>query len=186
MKSIRKGWFRVAVTAAVSVALVACNNNEFGKSASPVDLLVSNSATLQRIDLLSGSGCSSSVGTINISVIQKNAAAVSQYNQVRLNHYTVSYVRTDGGKQVPASFTRTLDVLLPATNNFVLLQSEAINQAPFAALLPINGGRDPDTGRTTVQLDIVFQVFGDTLAGEPVSGTTRIPLEFCYDCGGCV
>jgi hypothetical protein len=186
MKSIRRGWFRVAVTAAVSVALVACNNNEFGKSASPVDLLVSNSAALQRIDLLSGSSCATSVGTINIAVIQKNATAVSQYNQVRLTRYSVTYVRTDGGKQVPAPFTRTLDVLLPSSTNFVLLQTEAVNQAPFAALLPVNGGRDPDTGRTTVQLDIVFQVFGETLAGEPVSGTTRIPLEFCYDCGGCV
>jgi len=186
MRAIRRGWFRVAVTAALSVALVACNNNEFGKSASPVDLLVSNSATLRRIDLVSGSSCSTSVATIGIAVIQKNPTAVGQYNQVRLTRYAVSYVRTDGGKQVPEPFTRNLDVLLPAQPSFVLLQSAAINQAPFAALLPVNGGRDPDTGRTSIQMDIVFQVFGETLAGESVSGTTRVPLEFCYDCGGCV
>src|SRR5205823_4032523 len=65
------------------------------------------------------------------------------------------------------------------------LQPDALTQAPFAALLPQNGGRDPQTGRPVVQMDIILDVFGSTLAGERVSGSTRIPLDFCFDCAGC-
>ena len=42
-----------------------------------------------------------------------------------------------------------------------------------------------ETGRPIVGLDVVVEVFGETLAGERVSGSTRFPLDFCFDCGGC-
>jgi hypothetical protein len=34
-------------------------------------------------------------------------------------------------------------------------------------------------------MDIILEVFGSTMAGERVSGSTRIPLDFCFDCAGC-
>ena len=61
----------------------------------------------------------------------------------------------------------------------------AFDQAPFAALLPQNGSRDPETGKPFVQMDIIIEVFGETLAGERVSGSARSPLTFCFHCGGC-
>jgi hypothetical protein len=60
-----------------------------------------------------------------------------------------------------------------------------VRQAPFAALQPVNGGRDPETGKAFVKLEIILTIFGQTLAGERVSGTTRIPLDFCFACNGC-
>ena len=46
-------------------------------------------------------------------------------------------------------------------------------------------GFDPETGRTTITMDLILEVFGQTLAGESVSGSTRMTLDFCVSCGGC-
>jgi hypothetical protein len=66
-----------------------------------------------------------------------------------------------------------------------VIEADALTQAPFAALRPQNGNRDPETGRPVVKLEVVLEVFGDTLAGDNVSDSTAFPLEFCYACGGC-
>jgi len=70
-------------------------------------------------------------------------------------------------------------------NNFLGFEVGALSQAPFAALTPSGGGRDPETGKTVVTMDVILTIFGDTLAGERVSGSTRLTLDFCYSCGGC-
>jgi hypothetical protein len=114
-----------------------------------------------------------------------------RFNDVRITRYRISYVRTDGGTMVPAPFVRSIDILISANGadsdltGFTAFTDDTLAQAPFAALRPENGGRDPETGRTSVHLDIVLEVFGETLAGANVAGRTRMPLEFCYDCNGC-
>jgi hypothetical protein len=36
-----------------------------------------------------------------------------------------------------------------------------------------------------VKLEVILEVFGETLAGDNVFDSTAFPLEFCFDCGGC-
>jgi hypothetical protein len=188
-----KNSIRIILAALVVTGAVACSN-EISKSASPIELIVTNSQTLSRIDLFNQANCNQSVGTIQMQAIEKNTASGSTnttFNQVRITRYQVSYVRTDGGKQVPASFVRSIDTLLTpgststALTGFLIMQQEALTQAPFAALFPNNGGRDPDTGLATVRMDVIVTVFGETLAGTNVSASTRFPLDFCYNCNGC-
>jgi hypothetical protein len=185
-KRIMKG---VAV-AAITVAALACGG-DLSRSASPVELVVTNSQTLSRLDLAGGANCDQNIGTVSMTALVKNPGDVDQkFNDVRITSYRVSYIRTDGGRLVPSSFVRSIDSLLTvgtasSLTNFQVIQSQAITQAPFAALLPSNGGRDPDTGRSTIGMDVVLEVFGQTLAGENVSGRTRFPLDFCYNCNGC-
>jgi hypothetical protein len=69
--------------------------------------------------------------------------------------------------------------------SFLAFEPTALNQAPFAALLPQNGGRDPETGRSIVTMDLILEVFGQTLAGEAVAGSTRMTVDFCIQCNGC-
>lgn len=187
-------WIRIAAFGALALSLVACSS-EISKSSSPIALIATNTQTLNRIDILSGAtGCNQPVGTIELQAIVKNPSSQTTnttFEQVTLTTYTVTYNRTDGGKLVPASFTRSISGLLTpgggstSLNNFLILQPEALSQAPFAALLPQNGGRDPDTGLSTVRMDVVVTVFGQTLAGDRMSATTRFPLDFCYNCQGC-
>lgn len=181
---------RSLAVAAISIGALACGG-DLSNSASPVELVVTNTQNLNRVDLAGGTNCDQDVGTIQMQSIVKSPGTGDQrFNDVRVTSYRVSYLRTDGGRLVPAPFVRSMDTLIAAggtssASKFQIIQPEAIAQAPFASLLPTNGGRDPDTGRSTIGMDVVLEVFGRTLAGESVSGRTRFPLNFCYNCNGC-
>lgn len=189
-----KNWIRFGLIGIAIAAIMGCNGSDLTRSASPTALIVSTSQNLFEIDLAPGAAnCNQNIGTINMQAVIKNpnsGTTNTTFEQLRITGYQVSYVRTDGGKQVPAPFTMTMDVLLipggaATTTNFVAFKSDAIAQAPFASLLPSNGGRDPETGKSTVSMDLIFTIFGETLAGDKVSAQTRSPLTFCYNCGGC-
>lgn len=196
MKWGNKGWVRVALMAIAVLALVSCSS-DISRSSSPVELVVTNTQVIQQLDL-AGNGssgntnCDKDIGSINIEARLKNPSNTDQqFNDVRITRYRVSYVRTDGGTAVPAPFVRSIDLLVPANGastslgKFVILTADATAQAPFASLLPTNGGRDPQTGRAFVSMDVIVEVFGSTLAGTNVAGSTRFPLDFCFNCGGC-
>jgi hypothetical protein len=190
MKTFSKS---VLVAAAVAAVGLAGCSNDLSRNAAPVELIVTNSQNLQVIDLNGGTRCDETIATVNLQAVLKNSNQISDqtFNQVRITRYRVSYVRTDGGKIVPAPFVRSIDNLLTpggapsSVSNFQAFEVDAVLHAPFQALFPNNGGRDPETGRPVVSMDAILEVFGETLAGEKVSGTTRVPLDFCYQCGGC-
>jgi hypothetical protein len=186
MKSNR--FDRLALAALLAVSLVSCGG-ELTNNAAPVELIVTNSQNLSTIDLSGGEDCDQNVGTINMQVLSKNGQS-GNLLQVRVNRYRVSYQRTDGGKLIPAPFVRSIDTLIGvgstgSLSQFTVVEQDALVQAPFVSLLPQNGGRDPDTGRPIVKMDVIVEVFGETLGGDDVYDATRIPLDFCYACGGC-
>jgi hypothetical protein len=178
---------------ALCAAVLGCSG-ELQDNDAVVELVVTSTQNLTLIELnptlaAADPDCDQTVGTINMQLIPKRDAT-GPGTQVRVNRYRVSYQRTDGGRQVPASFVRSIDTLLgvgaPAgLSNFLILEPDALSQAPFAALLPQNGGRDPDTGRAFVKMDVIVEIFGETLGGDNVYDATRFPLDFCYGCGGC-
>jgi hypothetical protein len=193
MKGDSRKWIRSVVMAVVAMASFSCGN-EFTRSASPVELILTNTQEVFRFDFKDDAiGCNSPLGRVAIRAILKNPNlnVDQRFNDVRITRYRISYVRTDGGTMVPAPFVRSIDILISANGadsdltGFTAFTDDTLAQAPFAALRPENGGRDPETGRTSVHLDIVLEVFGETLAGANVAGRTRMPLEFCYDCNGC-
>jgi hypothetical protein len=196
MKFAKNG-MRVALMAVAALAAVSCSN-EFARSSSPVALIVTNSQTIQRIDL-AGNGssgnvnCDQDIGTINISARLKapDLNVDQRFNDVRITRYRVSYRRIDGGTLVPAPFVRPIDILVTANgaaadlSKFQVFSPDAVFQAPFVSLFPNNGGRDPETGKTVVSFEVILEVFGQTLAGTNVSSSTSFPLDFCISCNGC-
>ena len=180
----------LAVAALTALTLLSCSG-ELTDNAAPVELVVTHDQTIGLVDLAPNNDpdCNQELGTIKMTLIPKNANATGNLVQVRVTRYRVSYRRTDGGTLVPAPFVRAIDTLVgvgEGTNaTFRIFEAGAVGQAPFAALLPQNGGRDPETLRPFVRLEVVLEVFGETLAGDNVYDSTRIPLEFCYNCGGC-
>jgi hypothetical protein len=188
-----KQWL-IATAALVMVVASGCNS-DISRDGSPVLLTVTNTQALSRIDLApTAPNCNTTIGSIQVRATLKNpdqTAANPSFNDVRINSYRVSYVRTDGGSQVPSPFVRTMDQLIPiggaatSLGSFLVVDPNALSQAPFVALQTNNGGRDPETGLKTVKMDVIVEVFGQTVAGERVSGTTRFPLDFCYVCNGC-
>jgi hypothetical protein len=177
---------------ALMVTSFSCSN-EFSRSASPVELVVTNIPEMVVFDVHEDApNCNRPATKISVRALLKAPSDVDQrFNDVRLTRYRVSYIRTDGGTLVPAPFVRTIDALVTAgggpaeLGDVVLVTADALNQAPFVALRTENGGRDPETGRTRVRMDIIVEVFGETLAGSNVFGRTSMAIEFCSDCGGC-
>lgn len=189
MRSIMKNSTLAAL--ALAFAVLGCSG-ELSETGSPVELVVTTTQNLQIIDIgpNDDTDCDQTVGTINLQVIAKRAGITGPATQVRVNRYRVSYQRTDGGRLIPASFVRSIDTLVSVggsatLTSFLILEPDAFNLAPFAALQPQNGGRDPDTGRPVVKMDVIVEIFGQTLGGDNVYDATRFPLDFCYACGGC-
>lgn len=178
----------------LALGIVSCS--DINRQNGPIQLIVTITQNISTIDIENGAaGCNVSLGTVNLRslFLQGGTSTIptdDRFNDILLRSYRVTYVRTDGGHQVPEPFVRTISGTLTGTlgstlNNFQAFPPGAFDQAPFAALLPQNGGRDPETGKPFVQLDTIIEVFGETLAGERVSGTARAPLTFCFQCGGC-
>ena len=188
MKTMTKPRMIIAA-AALAAAVFGCSG-ELTDNGSPVELVVTNSQTVSQLDLAGGTGCDGTIGEIKMQVIPKSGAVTGNFVQVRITRYRVSYQRTDGGRSVPFSFVRSTDQLIgvgatASLSQFLILEGDALTQAPFAALLPENGGRDPDTGRPVVKMDVIVELFGETLGGDRVFDATRFPLDFCFNCGGC-
>src|SRR5262245_12816585 len=183
----------IGAGALLAVMFVACS--DINRQNGPVQLIVTITQTISTIDTETGAGgCDISLGTVNLRSLflqGGNVEVDNRFNDVLLRSYRVTYVRTDGGHQVPEPFVRSITGTLATgaagstLNNFAAFGPGAFDQAPFAELLPQNGGRDPETGKPFVQMDLILEVFGETVAGERVSGTARSPLTFCFHCGGC-
>lgn len=183
------------VAAAAALLISGCSG-DLNRRNGPVTLVVTTNQTIHRVDVApSAAGCNVQLGTISVQVLQlqndtTNLPVNNTFNDVQVTGYRVSYQRRDGGTLVPTPITRAASGLIPVGTSgdlgtFTIIDPAALNQAPFAALTPSGGGRDPETGRTTVTMDVIVEVFGTTLAGERVSGSTRFTIDFCYACQGC-
>jgi hypothetical protein len=180
----------LAAVAMAALSVLGCSG-ELTDNAAPVDLLVTHTQRLSVLDVAPGNEatCNAEIGTINMQVIPKSTNSAGTASQVRVSRYRVTYRRTDGGTVVPQQFVRAIDTLIAvggsAGSDFSLFQLGAFSQAPFASLLPQNGGRDAETLSPNIGMEVILEVFGETLGGDNVFDSTTIPLEFCYDCGGC-
>ena len=189
--NIMKNRLILIAAALVSMATLSCSS-ELTDNAAPVELVVTHTQVLTHLDIdpdTTDLDCDQQIGTINLQVFPKNSSVGGDFAQVRVQRYRVSYRRTDGGTVVPSSFVRSMDTLVgpgsPVGSNFTVLEADALLRAPFVALQPQNGRRDPETGSSTVKLEVILEVFGETLAGDNVYDSTAFPLEFCFGCGGC-
>jgi hypothetical protein len=169
------------------VSLAAFGCSEINRDVSPVDMRATTQINQSIYDIASPPA-SSDIADILLSTIVKGNDSVLL--DVKLQAYRVSFIRTDGGSAIPPPFTVSVNQLIPPNStgeeldNFVPVDPLSLRNAPFAALLPQNGGRDPETGRSTVDMDVRVEVFGETLSGEDVYAVTRFPLTFCYGCLG--
>src|SRR3954469_22771846 len=127
-RMIRESWRggmrmkQIALIAAIalpSVAILSCNS--IAKESAPVALVVSGTQNLNQVDLQAGAaGCATSLGTVELSVrlLQNQNDPLhpvnNNFNDVKLDRYQVTYLRTDGGKLVPPSFVRSTAQVLAA------------------------------------------------------------------------
>ncbi|MBW3565216.1 MAG: hypothetical protein KY459_10865 [Acidobacteria bacterium] len=177
---------KLTLTVAALMALAGCD--DVARESSPVELVATVTPDVVQLVDLADPVCPDLV-TVVVNAIAKNPLSEETFLDVRLTRMRVSYRRTDGGTLRPSSFVRTISGLVPiggtASVNTRVFQADATNEAPFAALMPSNGGVDPETGRRVVQMDVILEIFGETLSGENVATSVSFPVDFCFNCGGC-
>src|SRR5438067_11541683 len=93
----------VGSAALIAAAVLSCK--ESNRQSSPVRLVVTTAQTLHRIDLKPGAAnCNQNIGTVNVQalIVQNTSGTLPttpDLDNVLINEYRVSYVRTDRGTQ---------------------------------------------------------------------------------------
>ncbi len=190
MKTVRiKMWTGMMAVLLMALTL-SCQ--EAANNASPVELVATILQERHIVDLADPDCGNLALVTLRNLIKRPEIEVDPRLLDVVVRSYRVSYQRTDGGTQVPAPFTRSTTLLVPAggleteLGSFLAFESGAFNQAPFVALRSANGGTDPETGRNNITMDLIIDFFGETLSGEEVSARGRMGVTFCISCGGCV
>jgi hypothetical protein len=110
-----------------------------------------------------------------INSVRRNPDASSPASDVILNQQNVTYFRADGNPEVPAPFTRFIgNILVPAGGtadiNILVLPGTAKLKPPLSDLA--FGGGDGE-----IILSAVIELFGEDLAGNPVSVKSTLAIR---------
>ncbi len=178
---------KVLLAAGVLLGMGSCTN-DINENGAPVELVATFESKVLVADLGDSTCAETGLGTLNLSTVIKRTDADPRFLDVKLTTARISYKRIDGGTVVPATFVQPMSGLIAgggtgSASGFLVFEAGAFSKAPFVSLLPVNGGRDPETGKTSVGIEINIEVFGETLAGDKVSASTRFPLTICIGCG---
>ena len=169
----------------IAFGLSACS--DLDRREERASLIVTITPSVSAVDVGSGAGSSQTFGTVNVRAPflseDSHMPMDNTFRDVLLRSYRVTYARTDGGREVPRSFVKSISGRLStgaaaSLSEFQAFQPGALERAPFTNLLPRNGGRDRETGKPFVEMEVVIEVVGETLSGEQVSGMARSPLTF--------
>jgi hypothetical protein len=113
--------------------------------------------------------------TLRAALLDPNPIlGVSQYEDIMLTRYVVSYTRNDGGTAVPSSFEGQLSTLLPVGSSvsipLVIVRDVAKNQPPLNALIG-----DPSASlQCTARIDF----YGHDLRNRDVTQVGYITILF--------
>jgi len=105
------------------------------------------------------------------------------YTTIQLSSYRVTYYRIDNGVEVPAGFQQALTQTVIAGSSTVITglticEADQKLQPPLYYLTPFSYGFEPGTGYTSISCNCIIDFWGHTLAGEPVSATGSIAINF--------
>jgi hypothetical protein len=100
---------------------------------------------------------------------------------VQLSYYVVHYHRNDGGTRLPPDQIFAVGEHLPTPgtvtlSTFPVLTQSAVQGSPFSQFVA-NGGIDPETGKTEIDLFYDVTFFGQTVAGQRVQSETATGIR---------
>lgn len=171
-----------AAAAALVLAMAGCSADYAEQNASPVILLVNsiNGGAQLDSDVRNGEFstfvCEDEV-EVEVGLLNKNPVAVSAPSSaVQIGSYTVRYIRSDGrgteGVDVPYRITGSLatTVVPGGTTTFPLevVRRQAKVEPPLSSIF--------QTALLTVIAEVT--VYGTTIAGDNVSATGRLQIDF--------
>jgi len=110
---------------------------------------------------------------------------LSAQQDVTLNEWVVTPVRTDGGTVASPQWRNFYSVYVPANGsanlqNYRIYPADFFQQPPLNQLFPENGGYDRETGKRNIRERMHVDVYGKTVAGERVVLSFDVNLNFFY------
>jgi len=107
--------------------------------------------------------------------------------EIVIDRYEVTFSRTDGGSAVPAGFTRGINQKVRISEHgstteritqfdLVLVPATIKTQPPLSHL--VSPGLEPATGYVNIQATATIRFYGNTLAGDPVTATATVGVDF--------
>jgi hypothetical protein len=183
---------RVALVACIlSLIMLPACNDAIDNSASPVWITVSSiePASSPFGDVYDSELGSFMPDTVRVSITanyanQANPPTGTAYTTVQLSSYRVTFHRTDDGVDVPAGFQEALTASVDAgggsvtLNDLTIVRANQKLQPPLYFLTPFSYGFEPGTGYTTIACNCTIDFYGHTLAGEAVSASGGIGINF--------
>lgn len=135
-------------------------------------------------------GCSFQDEVANVSFVVNtddpdfdSSTSSTQYLDVHISHYRVSFFRNDGGSNVPGTFDMYTDLYCEfgaiSTFGTKLLHADQKLSPPLIWLNSLESfGYEPDTGLTIIKGYAVMQFWGQDNSGYNVDAQTQIPVQF--------
>lgn len=184
---------RLLAVAAVLAVLAACSaSGNIDNTTAPVVLIVGNVRAVSTPfgDVLSSSG-SIPEDTVQVDLVARLKSpgdlTTPSLQEVVVERYEVTFSRTDGGTAVPAGFQRGINAKVRLTGNnetteritqitLVLVPSTIKSQPPLSQL--IDPGVESATGFVNIQATATIRFFGTTVAGDAVTASASIGIDF--------
>lgn len=171
--------------ALLAIALAPACTNQQASTEQPVTITVNleDQAGLTNVNTLGPITIPSM--TLQSRLKDPKADNTAGFADVQLSYYTVHYHRNDGGTRLPPDQTFAAGSLLPTPgtvtlSDFPVLSSAALQGSPFSQFVA-NGGIDPETGSSQMQLFYDVTFFGQTVAGQRVQSETATAIRiFVY------
>lgn len=173
----------------LAVAAASACTNKQGTSESPVFILVN--LVLQPGFVNINVAAPVQIPTITLTSHLKSAKETDPrgFATTSISSYTVHFRRTDGGTRVPPDKTFGCGVTIDAggtatLSKFPILAASDTQLPPFDQLMPFNGGIDPETNRTEIQMTFDITFFGSTASGARVKSETASGILLFQFSGG--
>jgi len=192
LRTARRASALVACLLPVLIVAGCSASGDIDNTPAPVILVVGNisQTTSPFGDVLTSGGTIPEDGIeVQFTARLKNGTdnTAPTLQEIIVQRYEVTFARTDGGTAIPAGFQRGMNVRVRVTPHnsqsdiltnaqLVLVPSTIKSQPPISHL--ISPGFEPETGFVNIQVNATIRFFGHTLAGDAVSATATIGVNF--------
>lgn len=173
MKSHRAVLFVLLLAA----ALVASSCNSRAERTDGTVLLEITSVGTVPVSVSLSSTASFQITTVQLANILKDPSATvgTNFQDIELRSYEVTYRRRDTGTRLPPSLTGRIFGTVPAGGTGILsglsfFTNDQLLSPPLSDLT--NFGRDTETGSAIIVMDLSLRIFGRTISGDDVASQT--------------
>jgi hypothetical protein len=190
---MKKTILPVVLIVGAAFGTTSCGNNVQGNDATPVFLEVNIGGTGSVLPLskVVNDNAPLQLASVVVSNHAKSpASATSNFMDVVLEDYVVSWTRVDGGKTASPSERFTAFGTVPINGqsnlqNFPFMTPNDLQQPPLNQLFPFNGGIDRETNSTEIRQAMTVVFHGHTVSGQAVTSTPAVfSLFFIYEAPG--